>query len=379
MIVFLSFAPIEFMGGAEKMMYKLAAFIKKNEDVVIINADTSIANIYGSVVLQRNFPERMTQIEKQNFPPKIKIHFGDFIPYSKGWKNIRKQLVTARLIYIKYEILEVFFLFYFGGLTIRKKTIASLHSPLLYDDEPRKLSDRLHTLIYSSQFNQIVLKQMKKIHVLNIRDELYLQKTCRFKNVVRIPNSLPITREQKNQSGFLHRDKLSVLFVGELSLRKGADILIELIQNVSDNYMFSVAGDGPLRDELIAKCKEKTNWKYYGFLQEDKLQQLYTKNDILFAPSRAEGLSLVMLEALSHGLKLVGYHTILSDFSDMAKSSSKHNLVKEYEAILMKIAINKKSSGYFQTKQKIKKYFMENFSDAKILPIIQQEIFAITQ
>jgi hypothetical protein len=44
----------------------------------------------------------------------------------------------------------------------------------------------------------------------------------------------------------------------------------------------------------------------------------------------------------------------------------------------MKIAINKKSNEYFQTKQKIKKYFIENFSDTKILPIIQQKIFAVT-
>src|SRR5258708_2790384 len=147
MIVFLSFAPIEFMGGAEKMMYKLATFIKKNEDVVIINADKSIANIYGSIVLQRNFPERMTRAEKEKPLSKIKIHFEDFIPYSKGWRSIHQQLQIARLIYIKYEILEVFFLVYFGGFSIFKKTIASLHSPLLYDTH-HKLSDRLHTLIY---------------------------------------------------------------------------------------------------------------------------------------------------------------------------------------------------------------------------------------
>src|SRR5260221_1541569 len=180
MIAFLSFAPIEFMGGAEKMIYKLANFINKNEDVVVINADASIANLYSSIILQRTFPDRMSQQEKQNPLSKIKINFRDFIPYSKGWKNIRKQLTTARLIYIKYEILEVFFLFYFGGFAVRKRTIASLHSPLLYD-EPHKFFDRLHTLVYSSKFNQFILSQMKKIHVLNIRDEQYLQKTYKLK------------------------------------------------------------------------------------------------------------------------------------------------------------------------------------------------------
>jgi len=377
MIAFLSFAPVEFMGGAEKMMYKLATFIKKNEDVVVINADKSIANIYGSVVLKRKFPDRMTNLEKQNSLPKMKIHFADFIPYSNGWKNIHGQLKNARLIYIKYEVLELFFLFYFGGFSIIKKTIASLHSPLLYDTH-HKLSDRLHTLIYSSKFNRMVLKQTRKIHVLNIRDELYLREKCQLKNVIRIPNSLPLMSRQEKQKIHYDKNKLSLLFVGELSIRKGADILIELIQNVSeDDYFFSVAGDGPMRNNLLNKCKQKKNWKYFGYLQEEKLKKLYAKNDVLFAPSRAEGLSLVMLEALSHGLKLIGYDTILSDFSYLAKSSSKHNLVKEYESILGKMYVDKGDRVSIQTKQKIKDYFVNNFSDKIILPIIQEKLFAI--
>lgn len=376
MIVFLSFAPIEFMGGAERMIYKLATFIKKHEDVVVINADPTIANLYGSVVLQRKFTERITATERKNNLNKIKIHVRDLLPYSKGWKVIHNYLLEARLIYIKYEILELFFLFYFGGLNIRKKTIASLHSPLLYD-KPTKLFDRIHTLVYSSRFNQLMLKHMQKIHVLNIRDEAFLQEMYGLNNVVRVPNSLPFKKSDESKSHIRNRKKLFILFVGELSIRKGADILINLIKNSSDDYIFSVAGDGPLREELISECKDKTNWKYYGYLNQSELKNVYSQNDILFAPSRAEGLSLVMLEALSHGLQLVGYDTILSDFLDLAKVPSKHNIVKEYEIIFENILIEKKKNEYSTTKQKIKKYFVENFSDIKVLPIIQKKIFAL--
>lgn len=377
MIVFLSFAPIEFMGGAEKMIHKLANFMKESEDIVIVNADNSIADAYGLLVLQRTFPERMTQGEKQNSIPRIKIHLRDFFPLSKGWKNLHKQLTTARLIYIKYEILEVFFLFYFGGISVRRKTIASLHSPLLYNT-PQKLSDRLHTLVYSSTFNKMILQKMRKIHVLNKRDELYLKNIYQLKNVIRVPNSLPILKQEDSDSALSYKGKLFVLFVGELSLRKGADILIELIQNTSDEIHFSVAGDGPLRNNLIVQCLRKRNWTYHGYIQGEKLQKLYQKNDILFAPSRAEGLSLVMLEALSHGLRIVGYESILSDFSHLAKFSSKNNYVEEYESIFRKILTNKKNNQYIGTKQQIKKYFFENFSDKKILPIIQQKIFSLS-
>lgn len=375
MIVFLSFVPIEFMGGAEKMIYKLATFMNKSEDIVIINADKSIANIYGSAILQRTFPERISQ-DKQNSIPKIKIHLRDFILWSKGWKNVHKQLTTARLIYIKYELIEIFFLFYFGGFTVRKKTIGSLHSPLLYGT-PRKLSDRLHTLVYSSSFNRMILQQMRKIHVLNKRDEVYLKNRYQLKNIIRIPNSLPSIKHEDNESVLTNRKKLFILFIGELSLRKGADILIELIQNTPDDMHFSIAGDGPLQSSLIQQCKKKNNWTYHGFTKGKKLQEIYLKNDILFAPSRAEGLSLVMLEALSYGLRIVGYESILSDFSDRVKFSSKNNHIDEYEAIFRRILNNKKSHAYTDTKKQVKKYFLEHFSDTKILPIIQQKIFAL--
>ena len=376
MIVFLSFAPIEFMGGAEKMIHKLANFMKKSEDIVIINADKSIADIYGSIVLGRTFSERMNQSEMQNSIPKIKIHVEDFIPWSKGWKNLHKQLTTARLIYIKYEVLEVFFLFYFGGISVRKKTIASLHSPLLYG-APQKLFDRLHTLVYSSTFNQVILQQMEKIHVLNKRDELYLKNTYQLRNVIRVPNSLPAMELKDNDPTGIDKKKLYILFVGEFSLRKGADILIDLIYRAPADIHFSVAGDGPLRDKLIVQCMNKRNWTYHGYAQGEKLQELYRNNDILFAPSRAEGLSLVMLEALSHGLRIVGYESILSDFSQIAKSSSRNNLIEEYEAIFRQMLVNKKNHTFVGTKEQVKKYFLKNFSDMKILPIMQQKIFSL--
>jgi len=376
MIVFLSFAPIEFMGGAEKMIYKLANFMKKSEDIVIINADKSIADIYGSLVLQRTFPERMNQSEMQDSIPRIKVHFGDFFPWSKGWRSLHKQLTNARLIYIKYEILEVFFLFYFGGISLSKKTIASLHSPLLYG-APQKLSDRLHTLVYSSSFNKMLLQKMGKIHVLNKRDELYLKKIYQLENVIRIPNSLPNLEHKDNESELPYKKKLFILFVGELSLRKGADILIELIKNAPEEIHFSVAGDGPLRNNLIVQCMNKKNWTYHGYTKGEKLQELYLKSDILFAPSRAEGLSIVMLEALSYGLRIVGYSSILSDFSHIVKYSSKNNLAEEYEAIFRQMLNRKKNPTFASTKEQIKKYFLKNFSDKKILPLMQQKIFSL--
>jgi hypothetical protein len=83
-----------------------------------------------------------------------------------------------------------------------------------------------------------------------------------------------------------------------------------------------------------------------------------------------------MLEALSHGLKIVGPKSILSDFSHIAKYASKNNDIEEYEVIFKKMLGDKTNHTYSGTRKQVKKYFLENFSDKKILPIIQQKIFS---
>lgn len=363
------------MGGAEKMIFKLANFIKRHEDVVVINMNQSIANIYGKAVLKRKFNDRMSESDKDTPIPRMKIALKDFIPFSNGWRELRKQFVSARLIYIKYELLEMFLLSYFGGLKVYKKTIASLHTPLLYGT-PHTFTDRLHKMVYASSFNQTILNAMKKIHVLNKRDEQYLITHYKLKNVIRIPNSLPIVN--LNEAVLVtDKSKLFILFVGELSLRKGVDIVIELIKKLPDNYVFFIAGDGPMLNRLQTDCHGKLNYIYHGFIEGEKLQMLYLKSDVLLAPSRAEGLSLVMLEALSHGLKVVGYDTILSDFSSIAKSSSQNNLTSEYEQVFKQMLHEKMENKSVNTKKTIKKYFQENFSDEKILPEMQRKIFTL--
>jgi glycosyltransferase involved in cell wall biosynthesis len=51
-------------------------------------------------------------------------------------------------------------------------------------------------------------------------------------------------------------------------------------------------------------------------LNHDKVCELYAKSDIFFFPSRAESMSLAMLEALSYGLPIVTSKNVALDIPD---------------------------------------------------------------
>jgi len=70
MILFLNFAPLSFGGGVERWITSVAESIKKNEDVRVIQVDTSIANLYAQLVFKRKFDARI-QVSSQDFPQKF--------------------------------------------------------------------------------------------------------------------------------------------------------------------------------------------------------------------------------------------------------------------------------------------------------------------
>lgn len=121
MILFLSFPPLQFMGGAEKVIYKFAKAFQKKEPIMIMNVDQQIADTYGLLVLKRKFQDRRAPELKRTFLPQTLIRVSDFIPFTPGWKKVREVIKQARIIYMKFEIPELCILIYFGGFDVYKK------------------------------------------------------------------------------------------------------------------------------------------------------------------------------------------------------------------------------------------------------------------
>ncbi|MDP9423517.1 MAG: glycosyltransferase family 4 protein [Pseudomonadota bacterium] len=90
-----------------------------------------------------------------------------------------------------------------------------------------------------------------------------------------------------------------LLFVGKPSLRKGFDIAARIVERLGDRVSFTCVGAEPAPD------LPRPRGHYTGFLDRSALREAYRQADLLLFPSRMEGLSLAVAEAMSCGLPIL--------------------------------------------------------------------------
>jgi len=124
-----------------------------------------------------------------------------------------------------------------------------------------------------------------------------------------IPNQIPPVKDFHGQS---------ILFVGRLVEWKGIDTLIRsmiLVRKAIPDSMLTIVGEGPFRDSLQRLVQDAGLTyavRFYGRATDDDLKKLYDSAAVFVLPSRRyqglvmEGLGVVLLEAMSHGVPVIG-------------------------------------------------------------------------
>jgi len=93
-----------------------------------------------------------------------------------------------------------------------------------------------------------------------------------------------------------------VTYLGRLSREKGVDLLIEAALMGLKGVV--IAGDGPLRS-LIEKAAQKNLIHYLGPLPRSEALKILAGSDVAVLPSRAEGVSTALLEAMALRIPIV--------------------------------------------------------------------------
>jgi glycosyltransferase involved in cell wall biosynthesis len=101
-------------------------------------------------------------------------------------------------------------------------------------------------------------------------------------------------------------DTAIVLHVGRLAPEKNIDVLanawIAAREHVGQRATFVLAGEGPEARRLLGLLP----WvRQLGFLDRDKLADVYASSDICVLPSKTETCGLVALEAMASGLAVI--------------------------------------------------------------------------
>ena len=125
------------------------------------------------------------------------------------------------------------------------------------------------------------------------------------RDTVYIPNGthLPTPRAPTRLGRFQVEPGKYVLFVGRLTPEKGAHYLIEAFSGLETDMKLAIAGGMSFTEGYVSELKklESERVRLLGYCYGEMLEELWSNAYVVVLPSTMEGLSIALLEALSHG------------------------------------------------------------------------------
>ena len=147
-----------------------------------------------------------------------------------------------------------------------------------------------------------------KIIAVSMDIQKDLKRIGQLKKAVYLPNFVdsrmftPCNTKAEQMEGKL------VLFIGRLSIEKGVDIFLDAIARLRKKTKFkvSIIGTGYLINDLLEKTNTLGISKIVSFEgQKGNVIPYLYRADVFVLPSRSEGMSIALLEAMACGLPVV--------------------------------------------------------------------------
>lgn len=146
---------------------------------------------------------------------------------------------------------------------------------------------------------------------INKEDYAFAKKNMSAKNVVYIPGvGVDVAgfelknydKGQKKKELGLKEDAVVILSVGELNENKNHEIIVKAIAKLhNSNIHYLIAGQGPNEGKLMELARKLgVNLHLLGYRTD--ITELYHVADIFALPSKREGLSVALMEAMACGL-----------------------------------------------------------------------------
>jgi glycosyltransferase involved in cell wall biosynthesis len=145
-----------------------------------------------------------------------------------------------------------------------------------------------------------------------------------------IPNGVDVQRFRPAGSSD-RNGPVRLLYVGRLTYQKGVDVFIQALQRLDSRIQFEVelVGDGNARrplERMVQKSGLLERLHFTGWLDRTEIPQRYQQADIFVLPSRDEGMSNVILEAMASGLPVIA--TSLGGNTELVRHGENGLLVK---------------------------------------------------
>ena len=106
----------------------------------------------------------------------------------------------------------------------------------------------------------------------------------------------------------------TILYYGRLAIEKNIKLIIKSAEKLP-HFQFNIAGDGPLKEEVINASSKLSNLTYLGWIDRTKIIPIIEDNDMVVMPSSFETFGTVALESLSRGrIVIVGENHGIREF-----------------------------------------------------------------
>ena len=134
--------------------------------------------------------------------------------------------------------------------------------------------------------------------------------------MITVPNPIElkkfITKEKDKKTD---KDTYKILSIGRLSYQKDHKTLIKafnLLSNDFPKWKLEIVGDGLLKKELV-KLINKLNLSGKVFINEitSEIWSFYKESDLFVLPSKYESFGLVVAEAMTFKLPVIGFRNCL--------------------------------------------------------------------
>ena len=294
------------IGGSARQCLKLSkALVKQNIDVTIVTnrlfrRDPAYKIIDGVPVVFMNtwrplFRHRgLGRLGEYAFILRTLLYF--------FWHRDEYDIVHA------HSALEPGFVGVLAGKWFNKKSVIKVMNSGFRNDIIRFRQDKS---IPGSRWMADYLVNCDRVITLNelAYNEL-IDLGFRSDQIALIPNGVEIA-EIELKTLYNNADTIRVIFVGRLDKTKGLDVLLNAFkilttQMATIDCQLTIVGKGPLKQQLHEMVEALGIAGYVHFAGEVKEVPVYLSNsDIFVLPSRAEGMSNALLEAMSAGLPCI--------------------------------------------------------------------------
>lgn len=309
--------PLEYSGGFERFLIDLGSGLADmGHAVEVVSMDETFRKRLEKLLTAYYRKKVDSSLRGKETPELVAAQLGKATYYKcASFKQLRKRLQSADVIYSKNEILEGAVLRFAVGYKGLPPVIVGCHTAIFYP-APTSLQATVHNVLYNGPAYTSLFGKAAGFHVLNRDEEQRYRQAFPGKPVRRIRNTFDAA-QFLNASGpdVTLRDRRGakrVSWVGRLTEQKGIDTLAKIINTVGlrsprPRIIWTIAGDGELREAVEQLAAENDSVEYLGFVPHASISLILKESDAFLSTSRWEAYPYNILEARCVNIPIVAF------------------------------------------------------------------------